>query len=422
MNTLDMQPTSPQKCAPYSAHTPRHAHESLRDRFVTINPSDTIYPTTHSPTLPNKEHHMTFDTKEFVRRDFLSRHLGANGEELRSFYSLRENAWHNLGQVVEKPASDKDALRLAGLDWIVEQHPIYRSDMTPIDTHVAVVRGDNRVTLGVVGKGFQTVQNSDLIDWMRGLEQVGDVVIETAGALMDGSTVWVQARINELRFDIRGDAFDGYLSLTNGHTGNRPLSITPTLRRQTCNNTTRMITSQKHGNTLASGFKLRHSKQIMVTLDGIRDMYIQTSKIFKHTQEVLTFLANKPLTQQHLDRLFVEPWIPKPVEVVEGEPVVANDEAERASVIRQEREARLMEILSSETCNQAGTKDTLFSAWNAVTEYLEFESPTRGKPGLRGADLERSANMARLESNLDGLADERKGKALAIAMELAETA
>lgn len=369
-----------------------------------------------------------WDQKEYVRRDFLSTHRDAAGNELRSFYSLRENAWHNLGQVVERPVGDNEALKLAGLDWTADLVPMLRSDMTPIDSHVAVVRSDNKVTLGVVGKNYTPVQNHELFAWMRGLEAIGETMIETAGALMDGSTVWVQARIKDLHFDINGDEHQGYLSLTNGHAANRLLMLTATDTRQVCQNTTRMIVGQKRDGTLATGFNLRHGSRILANLDAIQDMYVQTSKAWKSTEEALRAMAAAPLTDEKINRLFIEPWIPK-AEITaeakaEAEAAAKDkdeaDEAGRANVIRMEREKRLREILASPTCQQKGTKDTVYAAYNAVTEFLEHDAPARGKAGLTGEAQIRAQRTSRFESNLDGRADEVKGKALRLALELAE--
>ncbi len=365
-----------------------------------------------------------WDQAEYARKDFLSSHKDANGNTLRSFYSLRENAWHNLGQVVERPVGDNEALKLAGLDWTVDLVPLCRTDMTPIESHVAAVRGDNRVTLGVVGKNYCPVQNHELFAWMRGLEAIGETMIETAGALMDGSTVWVQARIKDLHFDINGDEHQGYLSLTNGHCANRLLMLTATDTRQVCNNTTRMIVGQRRDGTLATGFDLRHSSKILANLDAIKDMYVQTSKAWKTTEEALRLMASAPLTDEKINRLFIEPWIQKPVTAeakAEAEAVAEADEKDRANVIRLEREKRLREILASPTCQQNGTKDTVYAAYNAVTEFLEHDAPARGKAGLTGAAQVRAQRTSRFESNLDGRADEVKGKALKLALELADT-
>lgn len=349
-----------------------------------------------------------------------------------SFFSNRLPAWHELGQVVDRDVTDDEALKLAGLDWGVELMPLCRSDMTPIETHSCVVRSDNKETLGVVGAGYMPLQNVDLFKWMRGLQSIGKVTIETAGALRNGDTVWVLAKVDGLRFDIRGDAFQGYLSLTNGHAGNHKLLLTPTMIRQVCANTTRMITGQLRKNDLASGYELMHRNGLHENLEKIAELYKRTAEAWKRTQEAMTFLADKPLTEPKLVRLFTESFIPKKAveqapqqdaETIDTEdaeveevPAEAKDESVRAAAIRMEREKRLREILASPTCQLPGTRGTLFSGLQAVGEFCDFEINVR--PKVVNA---RNTAEARLRSAcMGGKGDDIKRRAFQVAMELAE--
>lgn len=341
-----------------------------------------------------------------------------------SFYSLREPAWHGLGQVVNLPVTDDEAIKLAGLDWEVDLRPLCRNDMTPIESHVAVVRSDNQETLGVVGAGYAPMQNAELFKWMRSLESIGKVTIETAGALRNGDTVFVLGKVEDLHFDIRGDAHRGYLSLTNSHNGSSKLLLTPCMIRQCCANTTRMIVGQQRNNGMASGWELRHTSGIHANLDQIRDLYERTSTAWKRTEEAMRFLADKPLTDEKVLRMFTEPFIPKaqveaeakPVEIEAPEVDEVKDESVRASLIRVEREARLHEILAGPTCQHPGTRGTLFSALNAVGEYCDYHIGVRPK-----VDNARNRAEARLRSScINGRGDQIKNRAFKVAMELAE--
>lgn len=334
-----------------------------------------------------------------------------------SFYSLRDSAWHGLGQVVEVPVSDHEAQRLAGLDWEVELVPLCRNDMVGIDSHVASIRSDTKQTLGVVGAGYTPVQNAELFEWLRGLEAIGKVTIETAGALGAGEIVWALARCDDLKYDINGDIHHSYMSLTNGHSGNQKLILTQCEIRQCCANTTAMILSKDRNGTVASGWELLHRRGIHRNLDIIQDLYAETAKAHKMTKEVMELLANKPLTDVMIKRMFLEPFIPK-VLVVEGNPeatVEANDESVRATIMRQDREHRLNEILNSATCNTANA-GSLYSAYQAVTEFAEHELTVRPKvPSDRGI-LE-----ARFKSaNIDGRGVDIKRTAVKLALELAK--
>ena len=45
--------------------------------------------------------------------------------KVETMFYTREKPWHGLGTRVEEAPSSEDALRLAGLDWIVVQERLY---------------------------------------------------------------------------------------------------------------------------------------------------------------------------------------------------------------------------------------------------------------------------------------------------------
>ncbi len=327
------------------------------------------------------------------------------------FYSLREPAWHKLGQVVDTPVSDPEAQRLAGLDWRVNLVPLCREDMDPITSHVATVRSDTGETLGVVGANYTPVQNRELFEWMRGLEGFADVVVETAGSLGCGETVWVLGRCKGLSLNIKNDVTNGYMLLCNGHTGQRKLTIMPTSVRVCCANTLRMAESVgKREGTLSSGYLLRHTTGIAEAMKEIQTAYAKTTKAWAITEQALRLLASKPLTEVAITRLFTEPWA-KPVlpELAD----LAASETTRAAAIRTAREAKLRALLASPTNQQPGTRDTLFSGFQTVVEYLDHEAQTRQKDAKEAA-------MARFESScFGGIGDAVKDRTFTLALELA---
>ena len=53
----------------------------------------------------------------------LSTFVDANGATRQCLMSLRENPWHQLGQIVEQPVGSPDAIKLAGSIQIIDaQH------------------------------------------------------------------------------------------------------------------------------------------------------------------------------------------------------------------------------------------------------------------------------------------------------------
>ncbi len=106
-------------------------------------------------------------------------------------------AWHGLGVTVDHAPTSREAFKLAGLDWDVETRELFFAGIgdngqptyNPVADRVATVRTDNGLCLGVVGKQYKVVQNSELFTWCDQLVGSGDVRYESAGALKDGRIV-----------------------------------------------------------------------------------------------------------------------------------------------------------------------------------------------------------------------------------------
>ncbi|SHH73241.1 hypothetical protein SAMN05444481_12543 [Flavobacterium frigidimaris] len=83
-----------------------------------------------------------------------------------SFFSVKEKAWHGLGQIVEQYPTSVEAIKHAGLDYEVAKSPLYTkasgiientqgiemgSTELSVPDSFATIRTDNNAVLGVVG-------------------------------------------------------------------------------------------------------------------------------------------------------------------------------------------------------------------------------------------------------------------------------
>lgn len=82
--------------------------------------------------------------------------MAANVETM--FY-VREKPWHGLGTKVMEAPTSKDALILAGLDWKVQQKPIFTESNQLIPGYKANVRDIDNKALGVVSDKYKVIQN-----------------------------------------------------------------------------------------------------------------------------------------------------------------------------------------------------------------------------------------------------------------------
>ena len=157
-----------------------------------------------------------------------------------SMFSVRETPWHGLGAVLEDHPKDiDDALHKSGLDWIVEQNPVFIAngsggyDLVP-GTY-ANVRSDTGKSLGVVSERYRILQNREAFAFLANL--IGsDMVFETAGSLHEGKRTWVLAKLPE-HIEIGGDAVEMFVFITNDHTGGRAVRAAVSPIRIVCQNT-----------------------------------------------------------------------------------------------------------------------------------------------------------------------------------------
>lgn len=156
---------------------------------------------------------------------------------VESMFSVREVPWHGLGTIVEEAPNAAEAIKLAGLDWVVVQREIKDSVTDEvIPRFMANVReSDNRV-LGIVNdKRYQICQNVDAFEFTDKLVDSGEVHYETAGSLLGGRKIWLLAKLPGR--EIMGEDYIPYLVFTNSHDGTSGVRAAITPVRVVCNNT-----------------------------------------------------------------------------------------------------------------------------------------------------------------------------------------
>jgi phage/plasmid-like protein (TIGR03299 family) len=374
----------------------------------------------------------------------MAHNLARKADGSAAMFSLKEPAWHGLGTIIDKPIQDTEVLELAGLNWIVEKKPLYHAEVIDIgggetqsiyhqvDGWCSMTRSDNGVVLGPVRDSYEPVQNYQIIEVARGIAGVDhDLIWETAGALGKGETVWFLVRMPDLMIRLgKDDTVVPYMLFTNGHIYNHMLGVVPTLTRVVCQNTQRAAlhdaamlrarNRRKKKKSLSGGFMIRHTKGITKALEDIQKAYAGTLKAVERTKEAYEILARKDLTDELFRQIIKKTWESvdesEPDRDEPGEEAKPGDESERAKAMREANEKKrydtLSAILASPTCQLEGTKDTIFSALQSITQYIDHERPTQQRRAI-------SDQMARFESSQFGNGADIKDRALVVALEAA---
>lgn len=152
---------------------------------------------------------------------------------VETMFYTREKPWHGLGTMVQEAPTSADALRLAGLDWTVDQYPVF-ADGNLIPGYKANIRSSDKKALGIVSDRYKVVQNVDAFSFTDNIIG-GDVHYETAGSLLGGKKVWLLAKMPDRL--IAGDKTEPYMCFTNTHDGTGAVRVCMTPIRVVCNNT-----------------------------------------------------------------------------------------------------------------------------------------------------------------------------------------
>ena len=273
---------------------------------------------------------------------------------VESLFVTRTPAWHNMGTVVKESPTSEEAIRLAGLDWKVEQKPIYLADGTPINGNYANVRSSDGKPLGIVGDRYKVVQNIDAFAFTDALLGEG-VKYETAGSLKEGKIVWLLAKMPE-PFDLLGDKVDPYLVFTNTHDGSGAVRVTLTNVRIVCWNT---LNAAMRGAKRV--WSARHTGSVTSKLDDARETLQLANNYIKATQETFEELYKIKLNDIYLYRT-VDAIVPITEDMSDRQK--ENQKAIRDDILLRYREAPDLKVL-----DQTGAR--LVQAVADTTSHME---------------------------------------------------
>jgi len=249
--------------------------------------------------------------------------------------------------------------------------------------------------LGVVGNSYVPVQNQQAFSFLDSVVGDGSLRYHTAGALGLGERVWMLAKLpSDIRLKDSEDVTEKFLLLSNSHDGSSALRVFFTPIRVVCANT--LGAAERSGR--GQGVSIMHKGNLNAKVQEARNILGIADRFYSSLTEHMNRLANVYPNRQQLSDYF-ESLYPD----VEGKPNT------RAKNIRSELH-RLFEHGRGQNIPQ--TKLTMWSAFNAVTEYVDHYRSTRG-----GNELERASR--RLDSAWFGSGAQVKANAWELALNLA---
>lgn len=278
--------------------------------------------------------------------------MAANVE---SMFYVREKPWHGLGTMVQEAPTSADALRLAGLDWTVDQKNIQVCGGAKIPNFKANVRSSDGAVLGVVTDRYQIVQNVDAFSFTDELIG-GDVRYETAGSLQNGRKVWLLAKMPERQ--IVGDAVEPYLCFSNTHDGSGSIRVCMTPIRVVCNNTLNLALSTAHRQ-----WSTKHVGNIDQKLQEARMCLSLADAYMGELAEYADKLANHRVSDAELEALLEEMF-----------PVDEDDSERKKNSAQKAKEEFMICYLRPDI---AQFLNTGWGVVNAMSDMVSHSAPRR---------------------------------------------
>lgn len=280
---------------------------------------------------------------------------------VESMMYTRTVPWHGLGTKVDEAPTSADALRLAGLDWNVEQKIIQLCGGSKVPGYKANVRSTDGKVLGVVSDRYRIVQNADAFEFTDSIIG-GDVRYETAGSLNGGKKIWLLAKLPET--EIVGDKTEPYLCFSNTHDGSGAVRVCMTPIRVVCNNTLNLaLDSAKRA------WSVRHTGSLQSKMHEARTCLRMANTYMGALAEKADRMANTAITRDQLNMILDELF---PVDEHSTE-----REKQNAKKLRDEY------MVCYFAPDLIKFRDTAWGAYNAMSDMITHNAPLRKTENYR---------------------------------------
>lgn len=300
-----------------------------------------------------------------------------------AFFSNREVAWHKLGVVTDGAQTAGQALQVAQLDSLVKvsENPVgavVDGKVITFPNKFITYREHPKkgtTALGVVGKRYTPIQNSEAFDFLNVLADESGAVFETAGSLGNGERVFMTMKFPESMTLGGNDVVDNYIMAVNSHDGTTAFTVAVTPIRAVCTNTVRLALAKAQ-----SKISLRHTANATQKVQQARDTLNIVWKYQEEFQSEVELLLSEKFSDAEYKR-FIEVLVPEPK---------GKDISQRQINSVLEVRSDLMGLWKAPTQqNIAGTK---WAAYNAVAEYEDWAKPVRSKENKDVVRAERIIN------------------------------
>lgn len=286
--------------------------------------------------------------------------------------TIIEKPWQGSGIEVVGSSSAEEVMSKSFLNWEVEGRPLYYSNISAEDitnlvqdtTQKAIVRKSDNVKLGNVGINWNILQNYEIFQFVDELVKIGLLKYMAAGQFKGGRIVYVLAEFAESEI-LPGDIHKQYLLFTNAYDGTFSVRIGWTDIRVICWNTFQMASAE----VKKSGFSIRHTAAMRDKIEEAKQALIAMESEARKAEMFQKALTRVQMTGD-MWKEFGEVLIPNPAD------------GKNKTRAENSRGKLLSLALTGRGQDIPGVAGTAYSAFNGLTEYVNYERSSRGKDNL----------------------------------------
>lgn len=277
-----------------------------------------------------------------------------------------------LGTRLEGTFTAQEAMahgKLGG--WNVRKAPAWTTDpetglTIPMDGRNSVIRTNPESGrpefLGDVGNSYQIVQNEAHADLLNAIVDESGANFELAGSIENGKKVFLSMRLPG-HITIGGvEQIENSLLAVNSHDGSMAFTLAVLPIRYACSNVLNCLFQRGQSNLI----RVRHTSGAQVNLAAkAREALDITFRYLEGFQELADQLINTTVTQAQFEA------------IIERE-FSAPEDASAAAITRAESKISEITGLFADAQTQEGIRDTAWAGFNAMVEWNDHFSPTRG--------------------------------------------
>ena len=296
-------------------------------------------------------------------------------------FSQRTPAWHAGNQIDAEIIQPEAAMKLSGLDWEVEKRELFLGGEKevdgipvrgkPIPHHRGIVRSSDEKILGVVGEGYEPIQNQEAFDFGVQIIENSKYHFSVAGEYYGGRNIYTVLDFDD-GMDVKGDQISKHLLILSSHDGTSGFKTMFIPQRISCCNMLTGATSRA-----TNKISIRHTKNYSDRMVQAKQMLIQSSEYYKTIETQFYEMTEVSFSNQEFKNLVKTIF-----------PFHKNEKGNviESSQIQKKRDQALK--LWEHSSTMKNLEGTAWRAYNAIVEWVDYFKPGRATAHTSKNDLE----------------------------------